>query len=427
MNDAASPVWLEWVKAPLILLAPDGTHVIALNGAARRLFGAPMLHELPCPLAMLIGEEAAAIFEPGNRGYNADTGRSRPVIVEARVGGRKRTVSLEAAAVDGPAGHWLVTVQDRITEQQAGSYVSTIYEDLQSILEWLPVGVEIFDASGNSIFTNAQGVRIFGWGADELNDMEEWWVHAYPDPDYRAVVQRAWAEAITTSREKGSSVMLSDWLVTCKDGSQKLVHSHFRCVGDFQVLVYWDVSEERKIEAELRHHADTDELTGLRNRRRFFSDAAKVLERMSATGQPVSALMIDLDLFKTINDRYGHAGGDTVLREIADKCRRALRDQDVLARLGGEEFVALLPGCSESDAVQIAEHLRHLIDASPIEMEDGRLCVTVSIGLAASNGPAHNIDQLLADADRGLYAAKHSGRNRVNVAAHTTRSAARSV
>jgi len=427
MNEAGSPIWLEWVKAPLILLAPDGTVVIALNGAARRLFGTPLVPDLPCPLSMLIGHAASSLFELEGRGQNADTGRSQPVIVEARIGGRKRTVSLEAAAVDGPAGHWLVTVQDRITEQQAGSYVSTIYEDLQSILEWLPVGVEIFDATGNCVFTNAQGVRIFGWGADELNDMEEWWLHAYPDPDNRAVVQRAWAEAIATSREKGSSVMLADWLVTCKDGSQKLVHSHFRCVGELQVLVYWDVSEARKMEAELRHHADTDELTGLRNRRRFFTDAASVLEEMSATGQPVSALMIDLDRFKSINDRYGHAGGDAVLREIADKCRRALREGDVLARLGGEEFVALLPGCSENDGMQIAEHLRHLIDASPIEMADGRLRVTVSIGLAASSGPAHNIDQLLADADRGLYAAKHNGRNRVHVMAHAVLGAARSV
>ena len=427
MIEATAPIWLEWVKAPLVLLAPDRTRVIALNGAARRLFGTPLLPELPCSLAMLVGEAASALFAQEGSGRGGDAGRSQPVVVEASIGGRKRTLSLEAAAVDGPAGHWLLTVQDRITEQQAGSYVSTIYEDLQSILEWLPVGVEIFDTTGNCIFTNAQGVRILGWGADELNDMEEWWVHAYPDPDYRAVVQRAWEEAIATSREKGSSVMLADWLVTCKDGSQKLVHSHFRCVGDFQVLVYWDVSEERKIEAELRHNADTDELTGLRNRRRFFSDAAKVLEKMSATGQPVSALMIDLDLFKTINDRYGHAGGDTVLREVADKCRRALREQDVLARLGGEEFVALLPGCGESDAVQIAEHLRHLIDASPIEMDEGRLRVTVSIGLAASNGPAHNIDDLLAAADRGLYAAKQSGRNRVNGVAPAMRGAAPSL
>jgi len=414
MIEATAPIWLEWVKAPLILLAPDGVCVIALNGAARRLFGAPFLPELPCPLAMLIGEVAAGIFEQTRHGPDAQAGRSGAVVVEASIGGRKRTVSLEAAAVDGPAGHWLVTVQDRITEQQAGSYVSTIYEDLQAILEWLPVGVEIFDDTGNCIFTNTQGVRIFGWGADELNDIEEWWLHAYPDPDYRATVQRAWAEAIATSREKGQSVMLADWLVTCKDGTQKLVNSSFRCIGELQVLVYWDVSEARKMEAELRHHADTDELTGLRNRRRFFSDAAKLLEEMAATGQPVSALMIDLDRFKSINDRYGHARGDAVLREVAETCRRALRDQDVLARLGGEEFAALLPGCGENDAVRIAEHLRHLIDVTPIQMGNGQLRTTVSIGLATSIGPAHDIDQMLADADRGLYAAKHNGRNRVS-------------
>ena len=419
MIEAVAPIWLEWVKAPLILLAPDGACVVALNAAARRLFGAPLAPQPPCLLAALIGETASTIFTQQSLGRDFGTGPALPLVVEASIGGRKRNLSLEVTAVDVPDGHWLVTLQDRITEQQAGSYISTIYEDLQSILEWLPVGVEIFDATGYCVFTNAQGVRIFGWGADELNDIEEWWTHAYPDPEYRAVVRRAWAEAVATSRAEGSAIMLADWLVTCKDGSQKLVHFHFRCVGDLQVLVYWDVSEERKVEAELRHHADTDELTGLRNRRRFFSDAATLLERAAAAGQPVAALMIDLDLFKAINDRHGHAVGDTVLRQVAEKCRRALRDQDVLARLGGEEFVALLPGCNENAGMQIAEHLRHLIDALPIEIGEARLHVSVSIGLAACDDAVRNIDLLLADADRALYAAKHGGRNRVNVVQHT--------
>jgi len=403
MSKSPAPAWMNSVKAPLLLIAGDGATVVALNTAALRLFETLLVPATPCTLGQLIGVEAAAGFDLSTEG------QAGPVVLAARIGGKTRTLALEAAPVEDPPGHWVVTVHDRITEMEAGIYVSTIYEDLQAILEWLPVGVEIFDATGNSVFTNVHGSRLFGWGPDELNDIEEWWLHAYPDPEYRELAKRTWAEAIATSRAEGSAVLLSDWMVTCKDGSQKLAHFRFRYVGDHHVLAYWDVSEQRQMEAELRHHAETDVLTGLRNRRRFFTDATAAL---ATREEPISVLMMDLDHFKSINDRFGHAGGDAVLREVADRFRRALRETDVLARLGGEEFVALLPGADRAQAELVAEQLRHFISASPLEAAGTRMMLTVSIGVA-TRGRSDDIDALLARADRGLYAAKRHGRNRV--------------
>ena len=403
MSKFPVPAWMNWVKAPLLLLAGDGETVIALNTAASRLFETLLVPTTPCALGQLIGHEAAAGYRP-----SLDRQAER-VVVAARIGGKTRTLALEAAPVEDPPRHWLVTVHDRISEQQAATYISTIYEDLQAILEWLPVGVEMFDATGDSVFTNAHGARLFGWGADELSDIEEWWLNAYPDVDYRELAKRIWAEAIATSREEGAAILLSDWTITCKDGSQKLVHFRFRCIGDHHVLTYWDVSDQRRLEAELRHNADTDVLTGLRNRRRFFTDAAAVLETRD---EPISLLMMDLDHFKSVNDRFGHAGGDAVLREAADRFRRALRENDVLARLGGEEFVTLLPGADRTQAELIAEQLRHFISASPLEAAGARVMLSVSIGVATM-AATDDIDTLLARADRGLYAAKQLGRNRV--------------
>lgn len=418
MSDAM-PAWLEWVKAPLLLAAPDGATIVGLNAAARRLFGGLILPPLPGPLGLLIGTEAVHDLGPLSRLCE----KAASVSLMARISGKPRTLALHASVVDEPPGHFLVTVEDRVTESEAGSYISTIYEDLQAILEWLPVGVEIFDATGDCAFINSHGARMFGWGKDELNVLEDWWVHAYPDPEYRALVIRAWNEVIATSRAEGSAVPLADWKVTCKDGSTKLVQSRFRCIGDHQVLVYWDVSEDRRVQAELRHHAGTDELTGLRNRRSFFGDAAVLLDAATAAGRPVSALMIDLDHFKAVNDRHGHAVGDTVLRELAGKCLRTLREGDIIARLGGEEFVALIPE-GELAAAQIAERLRHLIEVSPVELGGLRMWLTTSVGVATSERPPHDIDLLLARADRALYAAKHGGRNRVVAESGIQRSAA---
>jgi diguanylate cyclase (GGDEF)-like protein len=161
--------------------------------------------------------------------------------------------------------------------------------------------------------------------------------------------------------------------------------------------------------------AASDPLTGLLNRRGFYEAAAGLMatscrRRMA----PVSILAFDLDKFKSVNDTYGHAGGDAVLKLFANVARETLRATDIVGRLGGEEFVALLPSTAPEAAIA-AERVRAALAAASVTHEERRIAVTVSIGVAAG-APTTEIETLIARADEVLYRAKQNGRNRVEVA-----------
>jgi diguanylate cyclase (GGDEF)-like protein len=184
-----------------------------------------------------------------------------------------------------------------------------------------------------------------------------------------------------------------------------------------------------KERTELEHKvaATTDALTGISNRRAFFDAAARQLHQRSRTPQPVAALLFDLDRFKSINDRYGHAVGDRVLRTFADVAVLELRSTDLVGRLGGEEFGAVLFGAEAGGAVATAERIRKRFAASFHNAKDAH-AVTVSVGVSAL--PADelaDIDTLISRADEALYVAKARGRNRVEVAGgHAGRASGRS-
>ena len=173
----------------------------------------------------------------------------------------------------------------------------------------------------------------------------------------------------------------------------------------------------RRYEERLRTDLDrslelavSDPLTGLRNRR-FVQHH---LEAALRAGD-VSVLMIDVDRFKAINDGHGHAAGDTVLREVADRLRSQLRAADVVARYGGEEFLVVLADAPPEEAVAIAERLRAALERTPIPTDSGEASVTVSIGLAITPVGV-SAGEAVAAADKALYRAKELGRNRVEVA-----------
>lgn len=177
-----------------------------------------------------------------------------------------------------------------------------------------------------------------------------------------------------------------------------------------------DVTEHYALQEKLRELATTDPLTGIFNRRHFMEIAETEFERARRIGAPVAVAMIDADYFKRVNDSYGHATGDTVLRQIAELSRTQLRRADVIARYGGEEFVILLPGAGPEEARQIAERLRSAVATQP--MTDGRVTFrcSVSVGIAVAQDPQRTLERTLAAADAALYAAKAGGRNRVELA-----------
>ncbi|WP_083637943.1 sensor domain-containing diguanylate cyclase [Caballeronia sordidicola] len=178
-------------------------------------------------------------------------------------------------------------------------------------------------------------------------------------------------------------------------------------------VVLRDVSERKITSDELTRLLTTDYLTGAMNRAHFFKLADKEVERSKRSGKPLSFVMIDADHFKRVNDTAGHQAGDKVLTQIVLEARRSLRSIDVIARLGGEEFCLMLPATAADGAMLIAERIRATIEALRIETEAGQLAVTVSLGCASLTNEIASVQELLAVADKALYTAKETGRNRV--------------
>jgi diguanylate cyclase (GGDEF)-like protein len=179
------------------------------------------------------------------------------------------------------------------------------------------------------------------------------------------------------------------------------------------VFVIFILVSERAVIAH-KTAASTDPLTGMFNRRGFAEACARVIDREAQAGRPVTVLIFDIDHFKSINDRFGHAAGDEILKLFAIVVVNTLRLSDLSGRVGGEEFAALLP-CSLEEGVIAAERVRSAFANSGIEVESGPVDTTVSIGVAG--GPAGTeLEVLLAAADTALYQAKRSGRNRVEAA-----------
>ncbi len=164
-----------------------------------------------------------------------------------------------------------------------------------------------------------------------------------------------------------------------------------------------------------RSAATTDQLTGLLNRRGFLENALSVCAHQAKRGEPVSLLMFDLDHFKSINDRFGHAVGDDVLQVFARVARASMRESDMLGRLGGEEFAAIVPEPMEV-AVRIAIRLRVAFEAAGVTVGHHAIGATVSIGAATSYEPVTDLNALMMRADAALYRAKHDGRNRIRIA-----------
>ncbi len=165
----------------------------------------------------------------------------------------------------------------------------------------------------------------------------------------------------------------------------------------------------------------TDSLTGLFNRRYLSAHLPRLLDRSGGNNKPVSALLFDIDHFKVVNDTWGHGVGDEVLKEVAQRASRNLRNFDLVARLGGEEFVVIMPDTDGSQAMAVAERLRRRIaeEAFAVTAPVGKIDVTISIGVAVADGSLdadgkpESGDALLRRADTALYQAKRSGRNRV--------------
>jgi diguanylate cyclase (GGDEF)-like protein len=184
---------------------------------------------------------------------------------------------------------------------------------------------------------------------------------------------------------------------------------------DWVAMVARDISQLKEAEERLRRMATTDTLTGLANRALFTEQLEELVSRGIQSGRGLAVLFCDLDRFKEVNDLFGHAGGDLVLGEIAERLRGIIRGGDLAARVGGDEFVILCDGAT--DAESLAALAERVIEAvhRPIRVDGGSVRVGISIGVAVSHGPGPTGDRILTSADQAMYRAKATGGNRYRV------------
>ncbi|MFD0672854.1 histidine kinase N-terminal 7TM domain-containing protein [Cohnella sp. GCM10027633] len=184
------------------------------------------------------------------------------------------------------------------------------------------------------------------------------------------------------------------------------------------LLLLINVTELKRLQRELEQQAFYDGLTQIYNRAQFMSRGRELLLQCREQDKPFAVILFDIDYFKRVNDTYGHDTGDKLIVHVVSVCKQALADDDLFARYGGEEFVLALPSRTLEQAGEVAERLRTVMEAAPLQTAKGTLAVTSSFGVAESAiGFEESLDALLRRADEALYASKHGGRNRVSVSA----------
>jgi diguanylate cyclase (GGDEF)-like protein/PAS domain S-box-containing protein len=234
----------------------------------------------------------------------------------------------------------------------------------------------------------------------------------YPSPADRDALKRAIMEHGEVTDFSGQMVRKDGRIIDISISSHIFHDEHNNFAG--VEGIYRDVTDRKTLERELRLLASTDSLTGVANRRAFFEQAEKIFNGCNRYQETMAILMLDLDHFKLINDRHGHAIGDNVLIRFAETVEGELRDTDCIGRLGGEEFCITLRQVTYDEASNVSKRILDQVRALVLESNSGETFgVTVCIGLALHKSTDKELKHLLDRADKALYEAKYSGRDRV--------------
>jgi diguanylate cyclase (GGDEF)-like protein len=287
-------------------------------------------------------------------------------------------------------------------------------ESLRNALDNISDGVLLLDADMKAQFLNSKTRQYWGVTSEQVAQR----------PSYQHLIANAphaHAHGIAADKlaaffaERVEAVRSADPPVrdaVTPDGRHIRVHCSVTASGG-RMLTYCDVTDLIKNAQLLEKLATIDAMTGLYNRRHFMVLAEAEWGRFQRYQRPLSMLAIDIDHFKSVNDRYGHAVGDDAIVSVANACQQSKRTSDIAGRLGGEEFVMLLPETDLGQAMVVAERLRERIAAHSLHVHKVRFSVTASIGVAEASVSMSGIDVLLRAADEALYLAKGQGRNRV--------------
>jgi diguanylate cyclase (GGDEF)-like protein/PAS domain S-box-containing protein len=407
----------------IAVLARDGV-VRYVSPAIERLLGYTP--------ATMIGTNAFALVHPDDRArvqavFDAlSQAAAVPHAVEFRLhhrtGSWRAFEAIGTNLLDDPSVGGIVINSREITErQQAEEALRDSEARYRAVVEQAAEGIFLVDVETQRIReANAACQRLLGYTATELRDLPLASIVAYERASILANVQRTLNAAHLTIgerryRRKDGSLIDVEISATRLTPRGRL----FLCV------VMRDISERKTYEAQLRHQAFHDALTGLPNRALLLDRLDHAFTRATRRHENLAVLFLDLDRFKMINDSLGHAAGDQLLVQVAQRLRRRVRAEDTLARLGGDEFTLLREGLADSgEAVRVAERLAAAL-RDPFTIVGQEVFVTASIGIALNTPDHSTADDVLRDADSAMYRAKAGGKARyelvdpnMNAAAH---------
>jgi diguanylate cyclase (GGDEF)-like protein/PAS domain S-box-containing protein len=284
---------------------------------------------------------------------------------------------------------------------------------LDQAVEQSPVSVVITDPDGNITYVSSRFTALTGYTLEEALGQNPKILQSGQTPGevYRDLWQtiqagKVWKGEFLNKKKNGEVYWEEATIAPVLDDHGRILNF---------IAVKEDMTERKHARDELQKLAITDSLTGLFNRRHFFEVAEKEFAKSIRYHRPLSVILLDVDLFKNINDTYGHSIGDQTLVQIGKLLLEKGRQTDMPARYGGEEFVILLTETEYADAKTVAERLRILMEESPIQSLKGDIHFTASFGVAGmgENDPSETLDRLISQADQALYEAKRMGRNRV--------------
>ena len=389
------------------------------------------LYGEPCTESGITFEEAMNRFHPEDREWvrnqiQQSISAETPLSFEARIvrsDGAVRQVEVLAEVkrdIHETAGYFFGIIRDTTDRHEE----RTQTERLAWILENTSEMILLTDPNGRMTWVNRAFERTTGYSLEEAKGQKPGDLLQGPDsePDtiqfMRDRINRN--ESFTTEVLNYTKSGTPYWVrIACQpehesDGALRgfaAIESNITEEKEIRLNLAAEIETRKHLEQQLRHLATHDELTQLPNRRHFIQQGAEELERARRHKRDLSVLIVDLDLFKDVNDRHGHSVGDEVLQGFAQRCRLVLRESDLAARIGGEEFAVLLPETNREDAFQVAERLRSTMADHPIATQAGPVTATLSIGAATLGREHTSMERMLQEADKHLYQAKESGRN----------------
>ncbi|HEY9192308.1 MAG TPA: diguanylate cyclase [Methyloversatilis sp.] len=314
----------------------------------------------------------------------------------------------------------IVNFHDISRRKRAEQTLQEKATQLEFVLGGAELGFWDWNIVTGEVTRNERWATMLGYSHDEIQRTTMQWSD-FVHPDDR---EGAW-DSIYAVLEGRSPAHKLEYRMLHKDGGIRWILDQANVmtrdadgVATRMCGIHADITDRKLLEEALTRQAQIDYLTGVFNRRHFMERAELELSRAIRYGGDLAILMMDIDFFKQINDRYGHKVGDNVLKKLAEVCCVTLRTVDIFGRLGGEEFAILLPQTDRAGAALVAERLRESIAQAKVPLEGGLPATfTVSIGVTSISSKDDNIDVLLNIADAALYDAKNSGRNKVCVAA----------